>query len=224
MGIKRENPRAATALVDREKNGSSRNPAHRATRQRLRASRDRLLREQAFAKIAPLCARSALGFCDPRQAAMARQQPSQAFLRFIIAEKAFLGVLFIMLSVGALSLIDRDLVLIARRIIAYLNLDTDNAYVTLALEKIGLVNNKVIVGISIGGFGYALLNLLEAYGLHRRLRWAEWLTVGATSALIPFEIYEVAHRFTLIRVGALILNIAIVIYLAKHKELFPRWF
>jgi len=155
---------------------------------------------------------------------MVRQQPSQAFLRFIIAEKAFLGVLFILLSVGVLSLIDRDLVMIGRRIIAYLNLDTDNAYITLALQKLGLVNNKVIVGISIGGFAYALLNLLEAYGLHRRLRWAEWLTVIATGALIPFEIYEVAHRFTLVRVGALILNLAIVVYLVKHKELFPRWF
>jgi len=155
---------------------------------------------------------------------MARQQQPQAFLRFIIAEKAFLGVLFILLSVGALSLIDRDLVIIARRIIAYLNLDTDNAYITLALQKLGLVNNKGIVVISIGGFGYALLNLLEAYGLHRRLRWAEWLTVVATGALIPFEIYEVAHRFTPVRVGALILNVAIVVYLAKHKDLFPRWF
>jgi len=155
---------------------------------------------------------------------MVRQPQSQVFLRFIIAEKTFLGVLFILLSFGVLSLIDRDLVMIARRIITYLNLDTDNAYITLALQKLGLVNNKVIVGISVGGFAYAMLNLLEAYGLHRRLRWAEWLTVVATGVLIPFEVYEVAHRFTPVRVGALILNVAIVVYLVKHKELFPRWF
>jgi len=116
------------------------------------------------------------------------------------------------------------LVLVGRRLVALLNLDTDNAYITLALEKLGLVSNTMIVGISIGGFAYAVLNLVEAYGLHRRLRWAEWLTVVATGLLIPFEVYEVVHRLSPVRVGALVLNVAIVIYLAKHKELFPRWF
>lgn len=154
---------------------------------------------------------------------MARTQ-SQAFLRFIIIEKTFIGVLFLSLSIGLLGLIDQDLVLVGRRLVAYLNLDTDNAYITLALEKLGVISTRAIVGISIGGFAYAILNLIEAYGLHRRLRWAEWLTVIATGILIPFEIYEVWHRQTPVRVGALVLNVAIVVYLAKHKELFPRWF
>ena len=155
---------------------------------------------------------------------MLRRRSSEAFLRFIILEKTFIGVLAFSLSIGVLGLIDKDVVVIGRQLAATLNLDTDNAYITLALEKLGLVNTKVIVGISIGGFTYALLNLLEAYGLHRRLRWAEWLTVVATGLLIPFELYEVWHRFTPVRVGVLVLNVAIVVYLAKHKELFPRWF
>ncbi len=155
---------------------------------------------------------------------MAQRPSSQAFLRFIIFEKTFIGLLFISLSIGVLGLIDKDLVLIGRKLVAYLNLDTDNAYIVLALQKLGLISNKVIVGISIGGFVYAVLNLVEAYGLHCRLRWAEWLTVVATGLLIPFEIYEVVHRFTPVRLGALVLNVVIVVYLAKHKELFPRWF
>lgn len=155
---------------------------------------------------------------------MPQHRSSEAFLKFIIAEKTFIGLLFLSLSIGMLGLIDKDLVVIGRNLVATLNLDTDNAYITLALEKLGLVNNKILVGVSIGGFAYALLNLAEAYGLHKRLRWAEWLTVLATGLLIPFEIYEVWHRFTPIRVGVLVLNVAIVFYLAKHKELFPRWF
>lgn len=155
---------------------------------------------------------------------MSQRRSSETFLKFIIAEKTFIGVLFFSLSIGVLGLVDKDLVVIGREFVATLNLDTDNAYITLALEKLGLVNNKILVGASIGGFAYALLNLAEAYGLHKRLRWAEWLTVLATGLLIPFEIYEVWHRFTPVRVGVLVLNVAIVIYLAKHKELFPRWF
>jgi uncharacterized membrane protein (DUF2068 family) len=155
---------------------------------------------------------------------MSQRRSSETFLKFIIAEKTFIGILFLSLSIGVLGLIDKNLIVLGRQFAATLNLDTDNAYTTLALEKLGLVNNKILVGVSIGGFAYALLNLLEAYGLHRRLRWAEWLTVLATGLLIPFELYEVWHRFTPLRVGVLVLNVAIVIYLAKHKELFPRWF
>jgi uncharacterized membrane protein (DUF2068 family) len=155
---------------------------------------------------------------------MSQSRSSETFLKFIIAEKTFIGILFLSLSIGVLGLIDKNLIVLGRQFAATLNLDTDNAYTTLALEKLGLVNNKILVGVSIGGFAYALLNLLEAYGLHRRLRWAEWLTVLATGLLIPFELYEVWHRFTPLRVGVLVLNVAIVIYLAKHKELFPRWF
>ena len=155
---------------------------------------------------------------------MAQRPSSQFFLRFIILEKTFIGLLFISLAIGVLGLIDKDLVLIGRKLVAYLDLDTDNAFITWALQKLGLISNTAIVGISIGGFAYAGLNLVEAYGLHRRLRWAEWLTVVATGLLIPLEVYEVFHRFTLIRVAALVLNVAIVVYLAKHKELFPRWF
>ncbi len=155
---------------------------------------------------------------------MSQRRSSETFLKFIIAEKTFIGILFLTLSIGVLGLVDRNLVVLGRQFAATLNLDTDNAYITLALEKLGLVNNKILVGVSIGGFAYAVLNLAEAYGLHRRLRWAEWLTVLATGLLIPFELYEVWHRFTPVRVGVLALNVAIVIYLAKHKELFPRWF
>ncbi len=155
---------------------------------------------------------------------MAQRRSSDTFLKFIIIEKTLIGFLFLGLSIGILGLIDKNLVILGRQFAAILNLDTDNAYITLALEKLGLVNNTILVGVSIGGFAYALLNLAEAYGLHRRLRWAEWLTVLATGALIPFEFYEVWHRFTPVRVGVLALNVAIVMYLAKHKELFPRWF
>ena len=53
-----------------------------------------------------------------------------------------------------------------------------------------------------------------------RRRWAEYLTVIATGALIPFEAYEVVHKVTLFRVGALLLNLAVVGYLAYRKRLF----
>lgn len=67
---------------------------------------------------------------------------------------------------------------------------------------------------------YAALESVEAVFLWRGKRWAEYLTVLATSLLIPLEINELAQKVTVFRVGALVVNLAIVAYLVYTKRLF----
>ena len=110
----------------------------------------------------------------------------------------------------------------ANQIVDYFDLDMDNSYIEAMITGIGMIKNRTMIVVSIGIVSYASLNLAMAYGLHRRKRWAEWLTVIATALFIPFEIYEIIQEQTLIRIGILTLNCAIVYYLAKHKELFKR--
>ena len=45
--------------------------------------------------------------------------------------------------------------------------------------------------------------------------WAEYLTVIATSLLIPLELYELARKPTLLKGAGIAVNIAIVAYLAR---------
>ncbi len=47
-----------------------------------------------------------------------------------------------------------------------------------------------------------------------RKHWAEYLTLISTGLFIPLEVYELAHRFTPIRLVVLLLNFATVWYLA----------
>jgi uncharacterized membrane protein (DUF2068 family) len=67
---------------------------------------------------------------------------------------------------------------------------------------------------------YAVLEGIEAVGLWRERRWAEYLTVVATAAFIPLEIDELVQRVTWLRVGALVVNVAVVAYLVAAKRLF----
>jgi uncharacterized membrane protein (DUF2068 family) len=67
---------------------------------------------------------------------------------------------------------------------------------------------------------YALLEGVEAIGLWYARRWAEYLTFVATVALLPLEIYELSTRITALKLFALIVNVAIVIYLLRAKRLF----
>jgi len=103
-----------------------------------------------------------------------------------------------------------------------LNLDADDGVIAelllRALLLIGTFNHVTI--LAIGAILYALLEGTEGVGLAMRRRWAEYLTVIATGILIPYEAYEVIHNVTLFKVGALLLNLAVVGYLAYRKRLF----
>ncbi|WP_233843486.1 DUF2127 domain-containing protein [Dyella sp. 2HG41-7] len=71
------------------------------------------------------------------------------------------------------------------------------------------------MAIGIVALGYAAIFATEGIGLWLRKHWAEWFTVIATGSLIPVEIYEVFHKFNWLKLGALIGNIVIVVYLVR---------
>jgi uncharacterized membrane protein (DUF2068 family) len=58
--------------------------------------------------------------------------------------------------------------------------------------------------------------LVEGIGLLLLLHWAEWMTVITTSGLIPIEMYEIVHRPTWLKAFAMLINIALAVYLAVH--------
>jgi uncharacterized membrane protein (DUF2068 family) len=84
----------------------------------------------------------------------------------------------------------------------------------LHLDKHGLLVLAVTATI------YAVLEGAEAVGLWFERRWAEYLTALATAGFLPFEVHELAKRVTAVRVGALILNVAVLVWLVWRKHLF----
>lgn len=75
-------------------------------------------------------------------------------------------------------------------------------------------NRVVILGAAL--FAYAALFLVEAIGLWMQKQWAEWLTVVATAALIPPEIYECIRHPSLTPFILLAVNVCVVWLLAKR--------
>lgn len=81
----------------------------------------------------------------------------------------------------------------------------------------GPQSNRVVF-LGVGMFAYAALFLAEGIGLWMQKRWAEWLTVIATAALIPPEIYELFHRASAVLFGLLAVNVAVVWLLMKRIQ------
>lgn len=150
------------------------------------------------------------------------KRPKTTFLKFIIIYKALIGVVQLVITVGIFNVLDHTVEATVTNLAASFNLDTGNAIVVSIIKKADGLGNPAFIGITSAVFALSIINLVEAWGLHLRKRWAEWLTVIATGIFIPVEVYEVILKVTPTRVFILILNSAIVYYLAKHKELFTK--
>ena len=92
--------------------------------------------------------------------------------------------------------------------------------ITRQLERI-LSLRRGTLGLLAGvSAAYAVVEGIEAVGLWFERRWAEYLTALATAGFLPFEIYELTRRVTVVRLGALVINLAVLIWLVWRKHLF----
>jgi uncharacterized membrane protein (DUF2068 family) len=146
-----------------------------------------------------------------------------AFIKVIIVERIVKAAVLIALAIGLL-VAGRTGLLTSWADYAQeqLNLAAGNSLIIQLLLKlvvyVGTFSHTTL--LAVGAMVYALLEGTEGVGLAMRRRWAEYLTVIATGILIPYEAYEVVHKVTLFKVGALLLNVAVVGYLAYRKRLF----
>ena len=132
---------------------------------------------------------------------------------FIIALLKFLkGFLLLILSIGILSFLHKDVGAILTRWAELSQLDT-NRYVSNFLTNLGVVSDTKITLLSIASFVYAALFLTEGIGLFLHKHWAEWMTLIVTASFIPLEIHEFIRNSNVIRGVIIFLNVAIVVYL-----------
>jgi uncharacterized membrane protein (DUF2068 family) len=139
-------------------------------------------------------------------------------LRIIGLIKLGKAVLLLATTYGLIRLAKPDLV---DQLYDWLNSLTDSFERRLlerALDWVDSLGADRIHNIIYVTSAYTAILLTEGIGLMLRKTWAEWLTVIASSSLIPFEIW---HLFFGVRhnqwavLAATLLNIVIVIYLVR---------
>jgi uncharacterized membrane protein (DUF2068 family) len=146
---------------------------------------------------------------------------SDGTLLVIAVFKFVKGALLLTLAFGALSLLHKDVASEVEHWLDQLRIDPDNEFIGTLLSKLQLVHTKELKEMSALGAGYAALFLVEGTGLLFRKRWAEWLTIVATSSLMPLEVYELIKEFTVVRLLVVLVNAAVVLFLiyrVRQKE------
>jgi uncharacterized membrane protein (DUF2068 family) len=134
-------------------------------------------------------------------------------LRLIALFKFAKALLLVAVGLGALQLLDPDTAARAQHWATAFATSSDRRFVQHLLARaMGLSPGRLEV-LALGTFLYAGLFTTEGLGLWLGRRWAEYLTVVATASFVPIEIFEILQRLDLLRVGALVMNLAVVAYL-----------
>ena len=149
------------------------------------------------------------------------RQRRDGILVLIAVFKLVKAVGLIAAALGAFELLRPERAEWVRQWIAHAAMGTEHRLLARAIQPIFHLSAHKLAAAGVALLLYAALFLVEGVGLLLQRRWAEYLTVFATASLIPFEVWEIAHRVSAPRIGVLVLNIAIVVYLwwrLKRRE------
>ncbi len=150
-----------------------------------------------------------------------QQERSDRLLPWIAAERAFRAVVLLVVGVVLLSHPNTNWAAEISRLARSLGLNPRSNWIQRILHDVAKVGPSRTVVFGTIAIGYAILEGAEAVGLWRRRRWGEWLTVIATSLLLVPEIWELSKSATALKIGALLVNLAIVAYLLMRLGVLP---
>jgi uncharacterized membrane protein (DUF2068 family) len=137
-------------------------------------------------------------------------------LQLIAAFKLLKGFALLAVGIGALKLLHKDVAALIEHWINIFRVDPHNHFIHSLLVKLSILDDRRLKELSVGTFVYSAIFFTEGIGLALRKRWAEYFTVITTSSLLPIEIYELGKHASVGKGIALLVNFAVVAYLARE--------
>jgi uncharacterized membrane protein (DUF2068 family) len=142
-----------------------------------------------------------------------RHAAERAGLRAVAVFEALKGAIVLVAGFGLTRLVHRDVEHAAEALIDRLHLNAVKKFPHIFLQLAANMTDAQLWGLAALAMTYALLRFAEAYGLWFQRRWAQWLAAVSGAIYAPVEIYELARGVSWIKVGALLLNAAVVTYM-----------
>jgi uncharacterized membrane protein (DUF2068 family) len=154
---------------------------------------------------------------------------SAFILRLLAVERWVRGTIILLLGLAVLrfkstqvslkELFNRDLRSL-RPFFDQIHFNVSDSGTIKAIDKALAAHQSTLNLVAAFLIFYGALQLVEGLGLWLLKRWGEYFAVVATSIFIPLEVYELTEKITWLRIVALLVNVAAVVYLLVSKRLF----
>ena len=132
----------------------------------------------------------------------------------VAAFEAFKGAIVLIAGFGLLAVLGQDAEKIAAQLVHRTHLNPAHHYPRIFIEAMARLDDTRLWLLAGFAAFYATIRFAEAYGLWHQRRWAEWLAALSGAVYVPVEVYELAVHPNAIKATALVLNLAVVGYMA----------
>ncbi|MGI8903857.1 MAG: DUF2127 domain-containing protein [Solirubrobacteraceae bacterium] len=134
-------------------------------------------------------------------------------LPLIAAERSIRAIVLLAVGVGLITHPHTNWGGAISDLARHLGFDPSRNGIQKIINKASAISSHRYAVFGVIAIAYGVLEGVEGYGLFRRRRWAEYLTIVATALLFIPEIDEIVKKPTALKFAALVVNIAVVIYL-----------
>jgi len=135
------------------------------------------------------------------------------------AFKLFQALLFVLLGIGAIRLLHKDLVGVVEHFIYAMRFNPEGHLVNLVLTKVAMIDPHRLRQISAAIFAIAALDAIEGTGLVLNQAWAEFVTLILTASFLPWEVILMVRHVTWMKIALTLINLAVVVYLALYVRM-----
>jgi len=135
-------------------------------------------------------------------------------LRTVALLEAAKGLVVLLVGLGLFSLVHRDVQSFAEKLIQHAHLNPAAHYPHIFLDLSQRITDTRLWQLAAAAAAYSAVRFIEAYGLWHARSWGQWFAALSGAVYIPFEIGELIRKPNWISVGALLLNAAIVAFMA----------
>ena len=136
----------------------------------------------------------------------------------IASFKLLKAVLLLAAALGTMKLLHKDVADTLTGWANHLHVDPHGKKANAVISKATGLSPGQLEGMAGGELFYSGLLFTESIGLFLRRRWAEYFTVITTATFIPLEVYELWEKVSASKVGLLVVNIAIVLYMIRRLK------
>jgi uncharacterized membrane protein (DUF2068 family) len=123
------------------------------------------------------------------------------------------GIVVVLAGLGVFSMRHKDIWGVAESFLEFFHVNPLHHYVGVFIDLVYRLSDVRLWKIALVAAIYAILRLVEAYGLWYIRPWAEWLAIASGSIYIPFEIADLMRRPDWFRLLIIAVNVGIVLYM-----------
>ena len=140
------------------------------------------------------------------------ERTSATALRTIASLEALKGIIVLLLGI-ALIFIHKDVEDFTESLLFHLHIDVDRRIGHALMSAAMKLTDARLLTILLAATSYATVRFIEGWGLWHRRVWAEWFALLSGALYLPWEILGIAERPDWERVGVLVINVAIILYM-----------